>query len=54
MNRAQRLDIGKKIYNHYYTIAEAAQLYNVNYYTARNYLREYKAYLKYIKGELHK
>lgn len=40
-NEIRRL--GKKIYDKDMTIAEAAVRYNVNYYTARNWLRIYKA-----------
>lgn len=39
----EMIRIGKKIYDKNMTIAQAAVRYNVNYYTARNWLRIYKA-----------
>ena len=39
----QRLEIGRRIYAGELTTAMAAKEYNVNYYTARTYLRDYKA-----------
>lgn len=45
MRRAkeERLEIGRRIYAGELTTAMAAKEYNVNYYTARTYLRDYKA-----------
>lgn len=36
------LAIGREIYDHYLTIAQAAEKYGVNYYTARDYYRMYR------------
>lgn len=45
----ERLKIGKQIYEHKLNCYEAAVKYNINYYTAREYLRTYKAELKLNK-----
>ena len=45
-SRDERLDIGRQIYEGKFTTAAAAELYGINYYTARDYLREYKALIK--------
>lgn len=44
--KEERLAIGRRIYEGNITTAVAAETYNVNFYTARNYLREYKAFIK--------
>ena len=41
--REERLDIGRRIYEGELTVAMAAEAYGVNLYTARDYLRLYKA-----------
>ena len=42
-SKEERLEIGRRIYTGELTTAMAAKQYNVNYYTARTYLRNYKA-----------
>lgn len=42
-SKEQQLQIGQEIYSGLYTVASAASQYKVNYYTARGYLRLYKA-----------
>ncbi len=42
-NKNERLAIGKLIYDKKTTIATAAKNYKLNYYTVRDYFREYKA-----------
>lgn len=42
-SKEERLDIGRKIYVGELTLAGAAMEYEINYYTAREYLRLYKA-----------
>ena len=42
----QRLMIGKEIYTHKLNCYEASVKYNISYWTAREYLRQYKAELK--------
>ena len=37
----ERLEIGRQIYSHQLTINEAALKYNINNYTARDYMRYY-------------
>ena len=44
-SREQRLVIGKRIYKGEITINLAAEKYDINYYTARDYLRLYKSEL---------
>jgi len=41
--KSERMDIGRRIFNKELTVAEAADEYDVNPYTARDYLRSYKA-----------
>ena len=41
--KKERLVIGRRIYEGHITTAAAAEEYNINFYTARDYLREYKA-----------
>lgn len=41
--KEERLLIGKEIYEGKYSLAEAAEIYMINKYTARDYLRAYKA-----------
>lgn len=50
--KEERLIIGRKIYDGTMTKAEAAAKYGINIYTARDYLRVYKAYVRLMeKGE---
>ena len=42
-SKEERLDIGKQIYEGEINLAGAAIVYDINIYTARNYLRLYKA-----------
>lgn len=44
--KEERLVIGRRIYEGHITTAAAAEEYNINFYTARDYLREYKASIK--------
>lgn len=41
-SKEERLQIGKEIYTHEISISAAANKYNVNPYTARDYMREYR------------
>ena len=41
--RQERLEIGRKIFEGDFSVHEAAEIYGVNFYTARGYLRTYKA-----------
>lgn len=41
--KEERLVIGRRIYEGDLTTAAAAETYGINFYTARDYLREYKA-----------
>lgn len=41
--KAERLEIGKKIGQGSLTVAQAAALYGISFYTAREYYRNYKA-----------
>lgn len=38
----ERLEIGRQIYSHQLTVNEAAVKYDINYYTARDYMRYYR------------
>lgn len=38
----ERLAIGREIYTHELTIYEASNKYQINYYTARDYMRLYR------------
>ena len=40
--KQQRLDIGKKIYTRELNVAQAAEIYEVNIYTARDYMRLFR------------
>lgn len=42
-SKEERLDIGRRIYQGEMTLATAATKYDINIYTARDYLRLYKA-----------
>lgn len=42
-SKAERLAIGRRIYEGKLTKEAAAELYDINVYTARDYLRQYKA-----------
>lgn len=44
--KEERLVIGRRIYEGNITTAAAAEAYGINFYTARDYLREYKASIK--------
>lgn len=46
-----QLLIGKQIYEHIYTVSSASKHYNISFYTARSYLRKYKASIKENKNE---
>ena len=39
----ERMKIGKEIYDHVYSVVSAAFVYGISEYTARGYLRFYKA-----------
>ena len=41
--RLERLEIGRKIFEGDFSVHEAAEIYGINFYTARGYLRTYKA-----------
>lgn len=41
-SKEQRLLIGREIYSHELTLAQAAEKYQINPYTARDYMREYR------------
>ena len=41
--KEERLLIGQRIYDGQLTVAQAAETYTINYYTARDYYRMYKA-----------
>lgn len=38
----ERLEIGRQIYSHQLTVNEAAVKYDINHYTARDYMRYYR------------
>lgn len=38
----ERIEIGRQIYTHEITIGEAAERYQLNWYTARDYMRQYR------------
>lgn len=40
--KEEMMAIGREIYDHYLTIAQAAEKYCINYYTARDYYRMYR------------
>ncbi len=40
--KEERLNIGREIYTHVISIGEAADKYDIDWYTARNYMRTYK------------
>jgi len=40
--KEERLEIGKRIYNRELSVYEAADDYGINWYTARDYMREYR------------
>lgn len=48
----ERWQIGKWVYEGKYTVAEAAEEFGVNFYTARDYLRKYKAHLKALENSI--
>ncbi len=41
-SKEERLQIGKEIYTHSISLSEAANKYDINPYTARDYMREYR------------
>ena len=49
MIKQERLKIGKEIYEHKINRFQAAEKYHISNWTARNYVREYKAELKLNK-----
>lgn len=40
--KEERLNIGRQIYTHAISIGDAAEKYNIDWYTARDYMRKYK------------
>ena len=44
MHRVERLKVGELVYHNKLTRYEASKIYNVNPYTIRDYLREYRDY----------
>ena len=40
--KEERLEIGKKVYSYELSISEAAEQYNLNWYTVRTYMRQYR------------
>lgn len=40
--KEERLEIGRRIYNRELSVYDAATEYNINWYTARDYMREYR------------
>lgn len=40
--KEERMQIGREIYTHEITISEAAEKYDVNWFTARSYMRQYR------------
>ena len=40
--KEERLEIGRRIYNRELSVYDAAAEYNINWYTARDYMREYR------------
>lgn len=49
--KEERLEIGREIYEKELNKESAAVKYNINVYTARDYLRYYKAWLKNAHAE---
>ena len=45
-NKEERLRIGKEIFDRDLSCMDAAVKYDINFYTARDYFRYYKAYIK--------
>lgn len=41
--KEERLEIGKRIYNNEISVYDAATEYDINWYTARDYMREYRS-----------
>lgn len=48
-NKEERKEIGRRIYEGEISTAIAAESYGINIYTARDYLRLYKAYINVSK-----
>ncbi len=40
--KEERLEIGRQIYTHEITIGEASEKFNLNWYTVRDYMRQYR------------
>ena len=40
--KEERIEIGRQIYTHEISIGEAADRYNLNWYTVRDYMRQYR------------
>ena len=40
--KEERLEIGRRIYNRELSVYDAAAEYDINWYTARDYMREYR------------
>ena len=40
--KEERLEIGRKVYSYEISISDAAKQYNLNWYTVRTYMREYR------------
>ena len=38
----ERMEIGRQIYTHEITIGDAAEKYGLNWYTVRDYMRQYR------------
>ena len=49
MDRKNRLKIGKMIYTKQLTRFEAAEMFKMSPWTMREYMREYRDYLKEVK-----
>lgn len=40
--KEERMEIGRQIYTHEITIGDAANKYGINWYTVRDYMRQYR------------
>lgn len=50
-SKVERLEIGKRIYERKLNCYEAGEKYNISPWTARDYYRLYKAFLKELRNE---
>lgn len=50
-SKEERLEIGKRIYERKLNCYEAGEKYNISPWTAREYFRLYKAFLKELSDE---